>query len=211
MRIIAGKARGTTLETLDGEDTRPTLERVKENFFNAINFDVADSKVLDLFAGSGQLGLEALSRGAKEAVFVDANPECIGIITRNAQKAKLYDRCNIYKYEYSEYLSVLKKRRDFNKFDIIFLDPPYKSGVKAINDCIKRIIKNNIIADNGLIICETGNGEQLSLELNEELLKSIKSSRIYKYGKVYITILTITIFTTEIMQDENGEDQNYGE
>ena len=191
MRIISGKARGTILKTPDGEETRPTLERVKENFFNAINFDLPDAKVLDLFAGSGQLGLEALSRGAREAVLVDSNIECIEIITKNAQKAKLYDKCNIYKYDYSEYLSGLKKRKDFDKFDIIFIDPPYESSERIINDCVKRIIKNDFISDGGLIICETGNGEQLSLDLDVEILNKIKKSKIYKYGKVYITVLTI--------------------
>jgi len=191
MRIIAGISRGTVLETPEGEDTRPTLERVKENFFNAINFDVINAKVLDLFAGSGQLGLEALSRGAKQALFVDSNAECFEIIKKNAQKAKLYDKCNIYKYDYSEYLSGLKKRKDFDKFDIIFIDPPYESSERIINDCVKRIIKNDFISDGGLIICETGNGEQLSLDLDVEILNKIKKSKIYKYGKVYITVLTI--------------------
>ena len=194
MRIIAGKARGTILDTLDGEDTRPTLDRIKENFFNAINFDVADAKVLDLFAGSGQLGLEALSRGAREAVFVDANTECIEIIRKNAQKAKLYDKCNIYKYDYSEYLSGLKKRRDFDKFkkfDIVFIDPPYKLSYRLINDCIKKLIKNHFVSNDGLIICETGNGEQLNLNLEEEILNKIQNKKVYKYGKVYVTILKI--------------------
>jgi len=191
MRIIAGKARGTILETLDGEDTRPTLERVKENFFNAINFDIENAKILDLFAGSGQLGLEALSRGAREAVFVDSNAACVEIIRRNAQKAKLYDKCNILKYEYSEYLSALKKRKDFDKFDIVFIDPPYESNKRFINDCVKRLIKHGFISDGGMIICETGNGEKLSLDLDEEISGCIENSRVYKYGKVSITILTI--------------------
>jgi len=201
MRIIAGIARGTILETPDGDDTRPTLERVKENFFNAINFDVENAKVLDLFAGSGQLGLEALSRGAREAVFVDINAECVEIIRKNTQKAKLYDKCNIYRYDYSEYLSGLKKRKDFVKFDIVFIDPPYELSRKLINDCIKKLIKHEFISDNGLIVCETGNGEQLNLDLDEEILGRIQNSRIYKYGKVYVTILKI----------ERGEENKDGE
>ena len=209
MRIIAGQAKGTILDTLDGEDTRPTLGRVKENFFNAINFDVIDAKVLDLFAGSGQLGLEALSRGAKEAVFVDSNSECVEIIRKNAQRAKLYAKCNIYKYSYSEYLSGLKKRADFIKFDIIFLDPPYGSaGEKMMNDCVERIIKHEFISNGGLIICETGNAEELSLNLNDEILTKIKGSKIYKYGKVCITILAIE--TAENNKTENPEGENNG-
>ena len=190
MRIIAGAARGTILETLEGEDTRPTLERVKENFFNAINFELPGAKVLDLFAGSGQLGLEALSRGAKEAVFVDANAKCIEIITRNAQKAKLYERCSILKYDYATYLSALKKRKDFEKFDIIFLDPPYK-GNRIGCTCVLNIIQNELLCEGGLIICESGNGEQLALDLDEATAKRIKKTKVYKYGKIYITILTI--------------------
>ena len=195
MRIIAGSARGTILETLDGEETRPTLERVKENFFNAINFDLENAKVLDLFAGSGQLGLEALSRGAREAVFVDPNAECIEIIRRNAQKAKLYNKCNILKLEYQEYFSALKNRRDFDsfeKFDIVFIDPPYASGKRMINDCVKRLIKHGFVSVNGgMIVCETGNGEKLSLDLDEDISKYITKAKEYKYGKVYITKLEI--------------------
>ncbi|MCL1859855.1 MAG: 16S rRNA (guanine(966)-N(2))-methyltransferase RsmD [Oscillospiraceae bacterium] len=202
MRIIAGKARGTVLETLDGEDTRPTLGRVKENFFNAINFDVIDAKILDLFAGSGQLGFEALSRGAREAVFVDSNADCIEIIRKNAQKAKLYDKCNIYRYDYSEYLGGLKKRRDFDKFDIVFIDPPYESSRRLINDCVKKLIKHEFISDGGLVICETGNGEQLNLDLDEEIISRIQSSKIYKYGKIYITILKIKLIETDSREDE---------
>jgi len=206
MRIVAGKARGTILDTMDGEETRPTLGRVKENFFNAINFDVVGAKVLDLFAGSGQLGLEALSRGAREAVFVDSNPECIDIIRKNAQKAKLYDKCNIFKYDYSEYLSMVKKRREFEKFDIIFIDPPYELSGRLINDSVKRLIKHEMIADGGMIICETGNGKQLTLDLNSEISKCIKNNRVYKYGKVYISILTVEI--PEKPETENESDGN---
>jgi 16S rRNA (guanine(966)-N(2))-methyltransferase RsmD len=189
MRIISGTARGTNLLTLEGEDTRPTLERVKENFFNAINFDLPDAKVLDLFAGSGQLGLEALSRGAREAVFVDSNAACVEIIRKNAQKAKLYDKCNILKYDCAEYLSLEKKRGDFEKFGIVFIDPPYEPGGRLIGGCVKRLIKHAIVSDGGLIICETGNGERLGLDLDGEISSRIRSSREYKYGKVYITIL----------------------
>ena len=201
MRIISGKARGTILETLDGDDTRPTLDRVKENFFNAINFDVVDKKILDIFAGTGQLGLEALSRGAREAVFVDSNADCVEIIRKNAQKAKLYDKCNIYRYDYSEYLSSLKKRKDFEKFDIVFIDPPYKSSHKLINDCIKKLLKNDFLANESIIICETGNGEKLNLDLNEEITSRIKNYKVYKYGKVYITI-----FRVEAKKSEDKED-----
>jgi len=191
MRIIAGTAKGTPLKTPEGAEMRPTLERVKENYFNAINFDVENAKVLDLFAGSGQLGLEALSRGAKEAVFVDSSAECCEIIKINAQKSKLYEKCNILKYDYAEYLSLIKKRVDPVRFDIIFIDPPYGESKKIINDALKRIIKNELISENGLLICETGGGEKLALDFNPDISEKIKNGRIYKYGRIYITILTI--------------------
>ena len=184
MRIIAGEARGTKLETLDGEDTRPTLERVKENFFNAVHFELEGAKALDLFAGSGQLGLEALSRGAKECVFVDSNAECVEIIKRNAQKAKLYDRCNVYRLDYSEYLSSVKKRREFEKFDIVFLDPPYNNSMREI---IKRLTKHGFINNDGMIICES----EGAFELDSESAGHIIKTRVYKYGRVLITILNI--------------------
>ncbi|MCL2773163.1 MAG: 16S rRNA (guanine(966)-N(2))-methyltransferase RsmD [Oscillospiraceae bacterium] len=205
MRIIAGTARGTVLQTIDGESTRPTLGRVKENFFNAINFDVCDARVLDLFAGSGQLGLEALSRGAKEAVFVDSSAECVEIIRKNAQKAKLYEKCNIYKYDYSEYLSGLKKRRDFDnsgKFDIIFIDPPYDSDMKLIKDSVKRLFKDSFVSDRGLIICETGNGNQP--DFNGDVVNNFSRSRVYKYGKIYITILANTL-SNDSREGESGK------
>jgi 16S rRNA (guanine(966)-N(2))-methyltransferase RsmD len=209
MRIIAGKARGTVLETLDGEETRPTLERVKENFFNAINFDIADAKVLDLFAGSGQLGLEALSRGAREAVFADSNASCIEIIRRNAQKTKLYDKSNILKYDYSEYMSALKKRKEPVKFEIVFLDPPYQPDQRMMNDCVKRLIKHDFISDGGMIVCETGNGKQLRLDINEEIASRIADSRVYKYGKVYITILTVG--NIKMLKNKEKEGENDGQ
>ena len=191
MRIIAGKARGTILETLEGEDTRPTLERAKENFFNAINFELANARVLDLFAGTGQLGLEALSRGAREAAFVDSKAECAELIARNARKAKLRDRCDIFQCDYADYLAGQKKLKDFAKFDIIFMDPPYESGKRLIGECVRKIIKNEFISDGGLIICESGDGEQPVLGLGEKMAEKIKKSRVYKYGKIHITILTM--------------------
>ena len=203
MRIIAGEARGIILETLDGEETRPTLGRVKENFFNALNFAVQGARVLDLFAGSGQLGLEALSRGAREAVFIDSSAECVEIIKRNAKKTKLYDKCRINRRDYSGYLSGLKKQNNLNlinlneseseKFDIVFIDPPYDPDMRMVKDSVSRLVKNSIVSNGGLIICETGNGKQP--DFAEDVVRRIdnKNSKIYKYGKVYITVLTVTV------------------
>jgi 16S rRNA (guanine(966)-N(2))-methyltransferase RsmD len=184
VRIIAGEAGGTKLEAPAGGDTRTTLERVKENFFNAIHFEIEGARALDLFAGSGQLGLEALSRGAKECVFVDSDAECAEVIRRNAQKAKLYGRCNIYKSEYSEYLSAAAKRGEHEKFGVVFLDPPYGSGIK---DAVKRLTKHSLVAAGGIIVCET-DGE---FELDGESAGRIVKKRVYKYGRVLITVLNM--------------------
>jgi len=185
MRIISGSARGTKLESVEGENTRPTLERVKENYFNAINFELEGAKILDLFAGSGQLGLEALSRGGRECVFVDNNAECIEAIRKNAQRAKLYSACNILQAEYSEYLSSVRKRREFEKFDVVFLDPPYADNARVVREVIKRMLKHDFINNNGLIICE-GEAEP-ELENAERVIKT----RVYKYGRVVISVLNI--------------------
>jgi 16S rRNA (guanine(966)-N(2))-methyltransferase RsmD len=206
MRIVAGTARGTVLETIDGEETRPTLGRVKENFFNAIAFEIEGAHVLDLFAGSGQLGLEALSRGAKDCVFVDCDAECVEIIRRNAQKAKLYQQCNVYKSEYSEYLSGLRKRRDFEtggKFDIIFLDPPYNASGEIIPRLVSRLAEQGFIAENGLIICET----ERPFELDDKTVKRVVRTRNYKYGRVLITVLNIGAESEKTEKSEKQESE----
>ena len=125
MRIISGKARGTKLYTLDGENTRPTLDRVKEPLFNILNFKLNDSVVLDLFAGSGALGLESISRGARKAVFGECNPSAVRIIQKNIEKTKFEDKSFIIRGEFEK---VLKTLNDTDiKFDIVFLDPPYNN------------------------------------------------------------------------------------
>ena len=121
MRIITGQARNITLETLEGEATRPTAERVKEAVFSALQFEMENSHFLDLFAGSGQMGLEAVSRGAALAVMVDASPDAIAIIKANAKKTKLFDRCRIVNYKYQDYLKGFVKNGD-RPFDIIYID-----------------------------------------------------------------------------------------
>jgi len=140
-----------------------------------------------LFAGSGQLGLEALSRGARECVFVDNNAECVEIIRKNAQKAKLYDKCNILRADYSEYLSSVRKRREFEKFDIVFLDPPYNDSARIIKEAVKRLAKHGFMNNNGMIICESDN----ALELDKEAARYIIKTRVYKYGRVLITVLNV--------------------
>jgi RNA methyltransferase, RsmD family len=177
MRIITGTARGIRLETLEGETTRPTIERVKEAVFSMIQFDIEDRRVLDLFAGSGQLGLEALSRGALKAVFVDNDREASEIVKRNAQKTKLYEKCTVLNTDYQQYIRNSKGKE---KFDLIFLDPPYQTDM--LDKALNRIVECDILHDNGMIVCESDRIEPLSAE-GMELVKHAK------YGKVYVTIL----------------------
>ena len=127
MRIITGKAKGIKLNTLEGIETRPTAERVKEAIFSMIQFDIEGRKVLDLFSGSGQMGLEAVSRGAAHAVMVDRSKNAIKIIESNAEKTHLKEQCTIINSDATDFI----KRNKGNKFDIIFIDPPYASGLYA--------------------------------------------------------------------------------
>lgn len=150
MRIITGTARGVKLETLEGEATRPTAERFKEALFSMIQFDVEGREVLDLFGGSGQLGLEALSRGAASATFIDSSREAADIIIANAKNCKLFDRSRISAMDSLAYLRGAAGRQDF---DIIFLDPPYAAGL--IPDCLRLIDSGKILAEGGVIACET--------------------------------------------------------
>lgn len=177
MRIITGSARGTKLYTLDGESTRPTAERIKEAVFSMLQFDIEGRRILDLFAGSGQLGLEALSRGAAGAVFIDENTEAQKIIKQNAQKTHLYEKSVVLS---GEALSYLKHSAGRESFDIIFIDPPYASGL--YDRAIALIEQGNILNDGGYAVIESG-----SQEIVETSLKLLKHTR---YGKSYITVLT---------------------
>ncbi len=183
MRIITGSARGTKLLSNDGFDIRPTSERAKEALFSAIQFDIKDKDVLDLFAGTGQLALEALSRGAKHAVLVDSSRESLDLLNKNAEKTHLKEKCDILASDYMSYLSSTKDR----KFDIIFLDPPYKKDI--IPKVLEKLCENNMLSPSTIIICESENSES-SLFGDDEILKSkfrvVKSS---KYSIPYITIL----------------------
>lgn len=183
MRIITGKAKGMKLYTLDGEDvTRPTAERVKEAMFSMIQFEIEGRRVLDLFAGSGQLGLEAMSRGAAYAMFVDSDRQAMGIVKKNAEKTRFFDGCG---YLVSDYRSYLRKVADTERFDIIFLDPPYKS--ENLCDALSRIHESRVIKDGGLVICESDRAE-LVLE-NDDILSKYTLERSAGYGRVKIMLL----------------------
>jgi len=174
MRVISGKYKGKNLIGFDIDGTRPTMDRVKESLFGIIQEKVRDSVVLDLFAGSGSLGIEAISNGAYEAYFVDNNIELINIIKKNT--SNMNDKIHIMK---SDYKSALELYKNSNiKFDIIFLDPPYK--LNLINDCLNKIEEYNLLNEDGIIICEYE-----TEEIYNNKLKLIKEK---KYGSKKIKI-----------------------
>ena len=147
MRVITGTARGMTLKAPKGMDTRPTMDQVKEGIFSAIQFEVGGRRALDLFAGSGQLGIEALSRGAREAVFVDARRDACQVVRENLSKTRLAERAQVVQMDYLSYLGAGRGR-----FDLMFLDPPYAEVF--LENALKRISEIDILTDSGIIICE---------------------------------------------------------
>ena len=178
MRIVSGSMRGTKLYTLDGMDvTRPTLDRVKESLFNILNFRIKDALVLDLFAGSGALGLEAVSRGAKKSYFCDFSFEAIKIINKNIEKTRCRDKTEVIQKDYKKALE--KFKNDNLKFDIVFLDPPYKTGYTK--EALEIILDKNLLEEDGIIIIET----DIEKEVLEEIQDfSIDIYDVRKYGRV---------------------------
>ncbi len=176
MRVITGKARGVALKTPEGLQTRPTADRVKEALFSILQFDIPNCDILDLFGGTGQLGIEALSRGARSAVFVDAGEAAVKLIKENLKRTKLESQAVVIK---SDYLSYLKTARQ--KFDMIFLDPPYAEVF--LENALKCISEIDILRDNGIIVCERPLGKDLPYEF-----PGLTRSKDYKYGKTLITL-----------------------
>ena len=175
MRVISGKYKGKNLIGFDIDGTRPTMDRVKESLFGIIQTYIKDSKVLDLFAGSGSLGIEALSNGASECYFFDNNIELINIIKKNTREI---NNTHIMKSDYKNALELLKNSNI--TFDIIFLDPPYK--LNLINDCINKIYEYNLLNNEGIIVCEyeKENINTDKYKLIKEKKYGSKSIKIYK-------------------------------
>ena len=174
MRVITGTAKGKPLKSIDGRDTRPTTDKVKEAMFSAIQFEVEDSVVLDLFAGSGQLGIEVLSRGAKKAYFADNNAKAIAIINDNLQYTRLLDKARVDKLPYNAYLRLFK-----DKIDIAFIDPPYNKGI--IEKVMPALIPH--MNDDSVIICE----HEKELQLPEQF-DNFSLDKQYNYGSLTVTI-----------------------
>ena len=180
MRIISGKARGTKLYTLEGTATRPTLDRVKESIFNIIQQDIEGAIVLDLFAGSGAIGLEMVSRGAKKAILCDKSKDAIDIIKKNTEKTHVHEKVEIYNLDFE---ACIEKNKN-QKFDIIYIDPPYETNY--IEQSLKKIIKEDIINKESKIIIETDD-EQRILDEIKDIELDITDKR--KYGRATIIFL----------------------
>ena len=182
MRIITGSAKGMTLFSPKGNQVRPTTEMAKEGMFSSIQFDIEGARVLDLFSGSGQLGLEALSRGAAFAVFVDASQDSINLTRQNVVKTGFSDKSRIIRSEYGEYIKNAGKQGE--KFDFVFVDPPY--GKELIPEIVKRLLKNEVLNEGAVLLCETDNGE---VELDKT--EGIASVKKYKYGKTFVYMVRV--------------------
>lgn len=173
MRVITGSARGRRLETLEGEDVRPTSDRVKEAVFSIIQFETEGRVFLDLFAGSGQMGIEALSRGAEAAYFVDNSKKSLDTVRRNLKTVKLEDRAKVFQMDFRSFLAANSK-----SFDIVFLDPPYKTG--ALQESLELV--PDAVKDTGVIIAENPLDEEVFSQYGDFVL-----DRQYRYGKIKIS------------------------
>ena len=180
MRIIGGKARGTKLYTLDGDNTRPTLDRVKESLFNIIQTKIPDSVFLDLFSGSGAIGLEAASRGARKVILCDKSKDAIQIIKKNIEKTHMEKQTECYQLSYEKLLETKIKE----KIDIIYIDPPYKTGL--IYESLKIILSKELLNDDTLIIIETDEEERI-IEKIKKIELDIVDQR--KYGRAHLIFL----------------------
>ena len=176
MRVVSGTARGVILKTPEGLQTRPTADKVKEAMFSILQFDLPGASVLDLFGGTGQLGIEALSRGAKSAVFVDAWDKACTLIKENLRRTKMEQSSRVVRSDYLSYLRSCKEQ-----FDIILLDPPYAEVF--LETALKCITEIDILRTGGIIVCERPMEKELPWDF-----PNFTRSKDYKYGKTIITL-----------------------
>ena len=181
MRIITGRARGTHLLTLEGEATRPTSERAKEAVFSMLQFELAGRRVLDLFAGSGQMALEAVSRGAKEAVLVDASPRAVDIIKKNVAKTHFEAECQVVCARHTDFL----QRGTRERFDLVVLDPPYAD--RLIPDTLRALIKGAFLSEGAIVVCESAQEDVFGGDDATAACFAVRKAA--KYGVAYVTIL----------------------
>ena len=176
MRVITGKARGVQLKTPEGMLTRPTTDRVKEALFSIIHFEIPGARVLDLFGGTGQLGIEALSRGAKSAVFVDVGEKACALIRENLRRCRMEGEGRVVRADYLDYLSRCKER-----FDVVFLDPPYAEVF--LENSLKKLAEIDILESGAIIVAERPVDKVLCVEI-----PGFTRSRDYKYGSTLLTL-----------------------
>lgn len=175
MRVITGSARGRRLKELEGMETRPTTGKVKESLFSILQFDIEGRRVLDLFAGTGQLGIEALSRGARECVFIDQRKDAVALIRENLKICDLTDNAVVRQGDSMAYL------KSGEKFDIIFLDPPY--GSKLLGEALEQVTRFDICREHGIIVAESAVETVLP-----PVAPPYELYREYRYGKIKLSV-----------------------
>ena len=176
MRVISGSARGRRLKELQGMDTRPTTDKVKESLFNIIQFEIEGRSVLDLFGGTGQMGIEALSRGAAHCTFLDLRKEAVGVIRENLKRTGFAEDAAVVQGDYLAFLTRCKE-----KFDLIFLDPPYAAGL--LGPALEEIARFDICREHGIIVAESALETALPA-----LAPPYTLYREYRYGKIKLTV-----------------------
>ena len=185
MRIITGSARGVKLLTLDGLNTRPTAERTKEAVFSKLQFDLEGRAVLDLFSGSGQMGLEAVSRGARHACLCDSSREAVRIIRENTIKTKLAPMCDVIAADWTDALRTFRRKY---RFDVVFLDPPYALGV--IPSVLSRLLREGLLAPDAIVVCEAGSADGV-FGGDAELTEKFEILKQTHYGVAFVTLLRV--------------------
>ena len=182
MRIITGSAKGKKLLSLEGDATRPTSERIKEAIFSSIQFDVEGRRVLDLFAGSGQMGLEALSRGASKATFIDLSREAMEIVKQNAKLTGFFDKSH---FLVSDWRNYIRKASGREQFDLVFIDPPY--AMECCADAAAYLAKTELIIPGAIVVLESGEEE---IDMADERLQGYSVIKSTHYGKkTFVNIL----------------------
>ena len=175
LKVITGSAKGRKLVTLEGEATRPTSERIKGAMFSSIQFDIENRRALDLFAGSGQLGIEAMSRGADSVTFVDSMREAIDVVKTNCKATGFFDKC---RFSVSDWRNFLRKEGGRVKYDLVFIDPPY--AMECCADAVFRLVKEDLLLAGAIVVLESGTEK---IDLGSEVFSNFEVMKSTDYGK----------------------------